>query len=175
MAKRSANRQSATARKKANVKTNTGGSRPGSKDESAAKPKKVVHPLVDSDDPDVYPFKEIPDDFDSSKHKPLKKKDFASEATYFDMKAAEYETKAEEFRAKAEEARTLGDKETRQAANRLKKVQKTMLELVGRLKKQDVDVAAVLKAQGIDEDAAQGLLGALAEMEGDEEEEENED
>lgn len=81
------------------------------KDVNTEKPVRKVlpkHPSIGSTDPNVYPLKAIPTDYDADKYAPLKKKDFADDATWFDYKALLCDRIAAKYRRNAEEARAIG-------------------------------------------------------------------
>lgn len=112
------------------------------------KAKRAVHPLVGNDDVKVYPFKSTPGDFDWKSHKPLKKKDFASDDGFFIYKAEEFEAKAKAFRTQAEEAKKMGSTKDRAKAKRLVKMQEKMAELMKQLQAQGIDTEALLATAG---------------------------
>lgn len=120
--------------------------KPGSKDEKAKKEsKRKQHPLVGSKDDNVYPFAEMPDDFDFVKMKSLNKKDFESDHQFFIYKAADADYRAEDYRERAEEAKTLGSSKERAKAKRLVKMQEKIAELRAQLEEDGVNVDALLE------------------------------
>lgn len=120
--------------------------KPGTKDDKAKKEKKskrVVHPSVVAKD--HAKLTEVPKDFDFSKNRPLRRKDFADDGKFFLYKAAECDAKAADFRKKAEEAGKLGAGKEKGKAKRLLKMQEKMAELKKQLSEQGIDVEALLK------------------------------
>jgi hypothetical protein len=112
---------------------------PGTKDEKAAKVKKVAFtPIPDGG------FKEMPAAFDPKLHTPLKRKDFADESLWFEMKATEHEAKAAAYKKQAADYRKLGSVADRAKAKRLIQMQSKMAELTEQLKSQGVDVDEIL-------------------------------
>lgn len=114
----------------------------------AKKPGRANHPLVNSKDTSVFPFKALPDDFAFDTMKGLKKKSFATEAAYYDYRAKEMDHKATKFRAQAEEAKNVGSGAERNKAKKLVKLQSKMAELKAQLEAQGVDVNELLKKAG---------------------------
>jgi hypothetical protein len=105
--------------------------------------KKVPHPLRGSFKKDgkkvvaiataSWPFESVPTDYDFKKHSPLTKKDFKSEAGFFDYLAASNELRAKELRDKADVSRTMGTGEDRKAAKSLEAKAKAIEDLVAKL------------------------------------------
>ena len=127
------------------TKTVDPNAKPGSKDDKAKKEsKRKPHPLVGSKDENVYPFGTTPADYDFAKMKPLGKKDFESDHTFFSYKAADADFRADFYRARAEEAKVLGSSKERAKAKRLVKMQEKIAELRAQLEDQGVDVDALL-------------------------------
>lgn len=87
----------------------------------------------------------VPEGFTFADHKPLKKKNFASEELYFLHRAAELEFKAGLWRKKAEDAKAAGTPKERAAKRRLEKMQSKIDELKDELTKQGVDVAKLMQ------------------------------
>lgn len=110
------------------------------KKEKVVRTKRTIHPLVGNADVKVYPFKATPPDYNFTSHKPLKKKDFASDEFFFNYKAEELIAKADLWKAKAEEARKLGSTKDRAKAKRLIKMQETMAQLRKQLEAQGINV-----------------------------------
>ena len=118
---------------------------PGTEDAAAQKaPKRSPHPMAGNEDTSVYPFPEIPADYDPSIHAALKRKDFAHDYTYFEMRAAALRAQADGYDVAATEARTLGSKAERAAAKRMRKMSEQVTELRAKLEAQGVDVDALL-------------------------------
>ena len=119
--------------------------KPGQKDEKAKKvPKEKVEKAK-------YPIpegglKEVPTDFDTKKHRPLKSKDFADESSWCELQAKHCEAKATEWRSKGEESKKLGSVKDRAKAKNLLRMQDRMAELMKELSADGVDVAALLAA-----------------------------
>ncbi len=117
-----------------------------------SKSAKTVFPSVGNKDAKVYPFtKTVPKDFDFKVHKPLKKRDFASDHLFYEFRALEMDNKAVTFRKQAEEAKTLGSSQDRGRAKRLVKMTEKMDELKQQLEAQGVDVKALLATASKDE------------------------
>jgi hypothetical protein len=123
-----------------NAKAVVKSARPGTKDDSGKKAKveRVEYTVPEGG------FTEIPSDFSSKIHKPLKRKDFKDEALWFELRAAELEAKAKRARAEADNVRKLGGVKDRAKAKRLISMQKRMAEISEQLTAQGVDVAALL-------------------------------
>lgn len=114
--------------------------KPGTKNEDGKREKKKR---------EKYPVPEDgleawPEDFDASKHKPLKKTDFKNEAVWLDRKAEEAEEKAKRYRQEAETVRKIGSTKDQKKAKKLLKVQSELAELRKALAADGVDVDALL-------------------------------
>lgn len=152
---------------------------PGTKDDTAKKTKveKVSHPLVGNEDSKVYPFPApelekgedgkfiyttsgAPDNFDPSKHKPLKKQDFAEDWQYYQHRIELTQAKIASFEQSRDEAKALGNATDRQAAKRLSGMAKRIAEIQGNLSGDNVDIAAIFKAAGVDTAQLAELLKA---------------
>ena len=120
---------------------------PGTKDEAAGKKTKVTriaYPgLVDADG-EPQKLAAVPTDFDSSKHKPLKRTDFADEGLFLEMKAEQLELKAAKYRKEAVTIRELGSTEDRRKAKKLLQMQERMSELMQSLRDQGIDPDKIL-------------------------------
>lgn len=132
----------ATQSKKAEKSAKT--TRPVAAPAEEEKVKRTPHPLVGVEDETKYPFVAVPADFSIDDHERLSKEDFVDEAGYFDYKAWEHEVRAKRLRAKAIEYRTLGSKEDRAKAKKLRSMQAKMAELEKELAEAGVDVAKLL-------------------------------
>lgn len=119
--------------------------------EKANRPGRKAHPSVGNKDTNVYPFKELPGDFDFATMKGLKKKDFATDAAYYEYRAKELEARAAKFRTQAEEAKKMGTSAERKNAKRLVKLREKMDELKAQLAAQGVDVESLLNTLKKDE------------------------
>jgi len=115
---------------------------PGAKAPEAAKGKteRIAYPVPDGG------LSEFPKDFDGKKHKTLKRGDFADETVWLEMKATECDKRAAAYRAEATEMKKLGTVKERAKAKRLLAMHKRMAELQEQLKKDGVDVYALLSA-----------------------------
>lgn len=113
-------------------------------------PKRIAHPdlLTDDEGQPTAKIKEIPKDYDRTKHLPLRRRDFEDEAKWFDMRANEFDVKAFAHRKMAEEFRTLGSAKDRAKARRLVSMQKQMADLRKTLEDEGVDVDALLAIDG---------------------------
>lgn len=116
--------------------------------------KKQPHPLRGKFDANKkpiatssWPFETLPADFSHKLHSPLVKKDFKSEAGFFDYLASIYDKKATDLRAKAESSRTMGTGEDRKSAKRLEALAAQSAALVAKLSgKLGADVVAKIVA-----------------------------
>jgi hypothetical protein len=88
----------------------------------------------------------VPPEFNFADHKPLKKKNFASEELYYNHRAAEMDYKAGLWRKKAEEAKAAGTPKARQAKRRLEKMMVKLEEMKKELAAQGVDVTKLALA-----------------------------
>ena len=104
------------------------------------------HPAVGRDG--VWPFEALPGDFDLVKHKPLRKKDFSTEAAYYDYRVMVAESRVEKLRERATLARTLGGAKDAAKARRLLRIRAKFAELRRELEGAGIDVDALLAAQG---------------------------
>lgn len=109
-------------------------------------PKRPTHPNVGSSDPNVYPFREVPADYDPDTMANLRRRDFAHEATFFDYRANLAERAMNRFRGLAREAREQGDSKQRAAAKRLVKMTEKIAALRQQLEAGGVDINEVLAA-----------------------------
>ena len=89
---------------------------------------------------------DIPVDFDSKIHKPLKHWDFEDETLYLEMKALDYEMKATVYRDKIAVLASLGDAETRKAAARLASLHAQMKKV--QEANPDLDIDTILATFG---------------------------
>jgi hypothetical protein len=130
--------------------------RPGTEDASGKKPKKEKKPkaerveypgLKDTEGKPVL-LKGIPADYDRSKYKPLKLKNFEDPTEYFEQKAKHYEKLAADARTEAAEWKATGGVAPKQKAQTKKLVK--MASMVEQLQKElaaeGIDVAALLAA-----------------------------
>ena len=74
-----------------------------------------------------------PNDFDSSYHKPLQKKDFESESNFWLYRAVEADSKARQYRAKAEALEAFGSEENRKLAKQLNSLEAKMASVKAKL------------------------------------------
>lgn len=97
--------------------------------------KKVFHPALNVDEKGkaTTRLKEIPADFDSKVHKPIRRQDLENEAPLLDQMAARHEEAARKLRAEAEAARTLGSAADRAKMKRLQRMREQMAKLEGEL------------------------------------------
>jgi len=86
----------------------------------------------------------MPDGFNFDDYKPLKKKNFAQEYTYFEHRALAAEHRAAKFRQMAKDSKKYGSTADRAKARRLVKLQTKMEELKTQLIEQGVDVEQLL-------------------------------
>ncbi len=90
------------------------------------------------------PLVELPKDYDSNKHTPLKKGDFEKEEFYYEMRAVVYDKYASGMRRKAEEAKRMGSMTDRTKAKRLLRIQSQMATLREQLEADGVNVDELL-------------------------------
>lgn len=129
----------------------TSAAAPGTKgDEAAAAEKKgkIFHPALkaDAEGKPTVKLEEVPADYDPKKHKPLKKSDFASEATYCIMRAEELERKAADYRQEADLIKKGGGKKAAQKAKRLAKMQERMEALKKELAESGINVEELMSS-----------------------------
>jgi len=98
---------------------------------------KVSNELYDTCLPVGFNFKEF---------KPLKKRNFATEALYFEHRAEEMAYKMRAFTAQAEESRTMGSAADRRKKKQIVKLSEKMKELKAQLSAQGIDVEALIAA-----------------------------
>lgn len=130
-----------------------GAAKPGTKSDAGKKPVKekktrqAYTPTVD--DPSWVNedglLTALPEDYDPRAHLPLKRKDFADEALYYEWLAGVYEVRAKKLRQKAVDFKKMGSVRDRGKAKRLLNMQKRMAELRKQLEDEGVDVAAMLE------------------------------
>ncbi len=131
----------------AKVKPNADKSaKPGTKDTTAKKIEKVMYPGLKPDDDGkaTVKVKGVPEDFNSKKHKPLKRRDFECESTWFELKAVELDKRAADYRKMAADIKKLGSVADRAKAKKLLAMQRKMAELQAQLKEQGIDVDELL-------------------------------
>ena len=87
----------------------------------------------------------VPVNFNFDDYKPLKKKNFTTEALYFEHRRAAALHQAEVFGKKAEESRTLGSTKERRQKKQVVKMQEKMSELRKQLEDQGIDVKKLLE------------------------------
>ena len=88
----------------------------------------------------------VPEGFNFKDYKPLKKRNFASETTYYLHRKEEMNYKAGIFAELAEEARTQGSAADRRKKKQIVQAQEKMAELRKQLEGQGIDVDAILAA-----------------------------
>ena len=91
----------------------------------------------------------LPEGFDFKVHKILKKKNFTTEALYYEHRVLEMEFKAEKFAALAEECRTMGSAADRRKKKQIVKLNSKMNELKAQLIAQGIDVEALIAAAAV--------------------------
>ena len=107
---------------------------------------KIDYPGLLNDKGEVVRLTVWPEDFDSSKHKGLKKAHFECESIYLFKKADEAEARAKSLREQAEDAKTLGSSKDAAKSKKLKKYLKQAEELKAQLAAAGVDVEKLLAA-----------------------------
>lgn len=108
----------------------------------------------------INKLKEIPSDWKSTLHKPLKKSDFVDEETFLLSKAIRFEQIAAKLRKQAETIKSMGSSEARGAVKKLLKFQEGMATLMAALKAQGVDVESLLKANTASDEATPAVDAA---------------
>ena len=88
----------------------------------------------------------VPEGFDFKVHKVLKKKNFATEALYYEHRVEEMNFKAAKFAALAEESRTMGSAADRRKKKQIVRLNSKMNELKAQLIAQGIDVEALIAA-----------------------------
>lgn len=88
----------------------------------------------------------VPEGFDFSTYKPLKKKNFETEALYFRHRATEMEEKSLSFIAKAQESEKYGSTADRKKAKQLVKLTQKIKELKAKLTDEGINVEELLAA-----------------------------
>lgn len=91
---------------------------------------------------------DLPEDFDFAKCSPIKRRQFSSEAGYYEYKAKENHWRADVYESKAKESRELGSGKTRQKAKRLRNMTQRMSDLRTELEADGIDVEALLQRVG---------------------------
>jgi hypothetical protein len=99
---------------------------------------------------------ELPEGYNSSKHKPLAKSDFIDEPTFLRFKAHECQRKADRYLKEAETVEKLGNAADRTRAKKLISMHQRMMDLAKELSSGDspLDLAEILGA-----DAYAALMG----------------
>ena len=145
-------------RTKSGPKTNPASAKPGTQDQTGKKEKvkRTEYPgLIGPEDPETkkptrLKLTQVPEDFDSKLHKPLRKGDFEKEYTYLLMKADELEAKAKKLRDEAALSDKLGSSADRAKAKKLVKMQERMAELQKQLEDAGIDVESLLDEESDD-------------------------
>jgi len=88
----------------------------------------------------------MPEGFNFKDYKPLKKRNFTTEALYYDHRAEEMAYKMAGFRAQAEECRTMGSAADRRKKKQIVRLNSKMNELKAQLIAQGIDVEALIAA-----------------------------
>lgn len=141
------------------AKSNAASAKPGAKAPAAKKEKKV---RVKYSAPENAAWVNedgkliaAPEDFDPKANKPLQRKDFADEATFFEMQANVYEARAKRCREKAEESKKLGGAKDKQKAKKLISMTKRLNELKASLQEEGFDVDSLMASlNGADDEEA---------------------
>jgi hypothetical protein len=120
----------------------TGGAATEEIEEKAAR--RPMHPLVGHADPNVWPFAELPSDYDPAAHAPLKKKDFKEEASYYDYRASMARRAVTRFETLAAEARAGGSTKDKATEKRLARVAAQMEKLKAAIRAGGGDPDAIL-------------------------------
>lgn len=115
---------------------------------------KPKHPLVGSDDREIYPFRELPADFDPDTHKRLGKKDFATAVAYFTYAVTEDERKLERTKQKLQDAKDGKGDNLANNKKRLATMASKMQDLRVQLEAQGIDVDEFLAAAASDDENA---------------------
>ena len=75
----------------------------------------------------IYPFRQAPEDFDISDHRPLKKEDFANEPAYYRHKADLALDQHKKYLRKDDESEKLGSGEQRKAKAKIKRLAEQLM------------------------------------------------
>lgn len=141
--------------------------KPGTKDEKAKKaPKRIEFSApegaayVNADGK----FTAVPTDWDAKKHQPLKRKTFADDSQWLELRAQDYDRRAAALRKQAVEGKKLGNVKDKAKAKKLLGMQKRMEDLRKQLEADGIDVAALLGAQAEKVEAAVEAAPAPAPM-----------
>lgn len=89
----------------------------------------------------------VPEGFSFDEHKALKKKNFETDALYYEHRAVQLELRAKKFREKADESKKYGSRKEQSTAKKVLKLQEKMNELKAQLAAQGIDVESLLKAK----------------------------
>lgn len=104
---------------------------------------RVEHPAVAALGKDQL-LEAIPEDFDSSKHAPIKRSQFKEDHLFFSYRAQLARAAAARFDKLAEQAKQVGNRADRAKANKLVKMQAKFAELRKTLEASGIDVDALL-------------------------------
>ena len=115
--------------------------KPGTPDDAAKKQKKnrAQYPIPEGG------LESVPTDFDSKKFKPLKKKDFKSEATFLELRADNMEAAAKRLREEAAAIRAGGGKD-KGKAKKLVNMTRKLAEMKAAMEAEGIDVEALIQA-----------------------------
>lgn len=94
---------------------------------------------------------QVPEDFKSSVHNPLKKSHFAHEWQFLEMKAGKLEAQAANLRKEAEIAKTVGSKEDQKKMSKVLKMQQELAALTASLEEGGFDMSLLEQAGNSDE------------------------
>ena len=125
------------------------GAAPGVKEPKAKKEKKkrVAYPGLKNSANEPVKLEALPSDFDPKVHKPLGRKDFANESTFWLLKAANAEKAAAKYKQFAEDAGKAGAVKGNATAKRLLALQRKLAEVEAALTGEiGADAVAALKA-----------------------------
>lgn len=112
----------------------------------AKKEARPNHPLKGNTDKTVYPFKEMPEDFNHDDLLPLEAEDFLTSAGYYRYRAHFFEFKAARLRTMAANAEA-GGGDTSKALKTAAAAIKRLEDIKKLLASQGIDLATALKAE----------------------------
>lgn len=132
------------------------GAKPGTEDKKAAKVKKVAFTSTDETVMKDGKLLVIPTDHDAKVHLPIKRKGFADEGMFYELRARQMEAKAADYRKMAADSAKLGGVKDKAKAKQLLKMQDKIAELTKTLAAAGIDVAALLGTKKEDATPALG-------------------
>lgn len=99
----------------------------------------------------------LPSDYNTGRHKPLRKGDFETETLYYEYMAIQSENDAKKYRQMAEDSKNVGDTVQRTKVKKFRGLQDRLVQLAAELSSDGTDIIALLGAE-----KAAALLGLTA-------------